>query len=63
MIPQSDADQIINQVKESVKSWRAMASRFGISQREIEYFAVRLEENEKSESVELVHFCYYIGFV
>ena len=42
MIPQSDADQIINQVKETVKSWRAMASRLGISQREIEYFAVRL---------------------
>lgn len=43
MIPQSDAEQIINQVKESVKSWRAMASRLGISQREMEYFAARLD--------------------
>ena len=43
MIPQSDAQRIIDQVKETVKSWRAMASRLGISQREIEYFAARLD--------------------
>lgn len=43
MIPQSDAEQIINQVKETVRSWRAMANRLGISQREIEYFAARLD--------------------
>lgn len=43
MIPQSDAQRIIDQVKETVRSWRAMASRLGISQREIEYFAARLD--------------------
>lgn len=43
MIPQSDAQRIIDQVKETVKSWRAMATRLGISQREIEYFAARLD--------------------
>ena len=43
MIPQSDAQRIIVQVKETVKSWRAMANRLGISQREIEYFAARLD--------------------
>lgn len=43
MIPQSDAEQIINQVKETVRSWRAMANRLGISQREMVYFAARLD--------------------
>lgn len=43
MIPQSDAQRIIDQVKETVRSWRAMASRLGISQREMEYFASRLD--------------------
>lgn len=43
MIPQSDAQRIIDQVKETVRSWRAMASRLGISQREMEYFAARLD--------------------
>lgn len=43
MIPQSDAERIIDQVKETVRSWRAMASRLGISQREMEYFASRLD--------------------
>ena len=43
MIPQSDAQRIIDQVKETVRSWRAMANRLGISQREIEYFAARLD--------------------
>lgn len=43
MIPQSDAQRIIDQVKETVRSWRAMANRLGISQREMEYFASRLD--------------------
>lgn len=43
MITQSDARQIIDQVKDAVRNWRSVATRLGISQREMEYFSARLD--------------------
>ncbi len=43
LISQSDAEKIVEEVRDAVKGWRTVARRIGISQREIDYFAATFE--------------------
>lgn len=43
LISQTDAEKIVEEVRDAIKGWRTMARRIGISQREIDYFAATFE--------------------
>lgn len=44
LIPKSEAEGIIQEVSESVKSWKSLASKLKISKREVDFFTPRLEQ-------------------
>jgi serine/threonine-protein kinase HipA len=44
MLPRKTAEQIVGEVREAVSTWRGLAVKLGITKREMDWFAGRLDE-------------------
>ena len=49
MLNRTTAEKIVVEVTEAIKGWRELATRFGISKREMDMFAGVLDERCKME--------------